>query len=288
MVGQGISFDAEFRLTVGDDGLRQALLAGSGRTQVYVLRQSNGGALGQLHFLEGDHHARLAYVAPLLEDDAGDRLWLCLLDGLAVMAGQRGVVTIIAEVDDTAPELELLRRAGFATYARQDIWLRSPAPVAPAELALRPAASAEEPVLMGLYGSIVPGLIKHVEPPPTIASELHVLDGARGAVGLMALYDGGQSALIEAYLASGVKLSPRAFLAAALVAAQADRRTICCRSREYMGCSADTLTEAGFTHLGGQAVMFRHTAVRVVHQSFQLKEKVNGGVPLPTSYVDGS
>ncbi len=288
MVGQGISFDAEFHLTVGDDGLRQALLAGSGRTQVYVLRQANGGALGQLHFLEGDHHARLAYVAPLIEDEADDGLWLCLLDGLAAMAGQRGVVTIIAEVDDNAPEFELLRRAGFAMYARQDLWMRAPAPVDLADLTLRPAAATEESVLMGLYGSLVPGLIKHIEPPPTIASELHVLDGERGAVGLMALYDGGQSALIEAYLAAGVKLSPRAFLAAALVAAQADKRTICCRSREYMGCAADALVDAGFTHLGGQAVMFRHTAVRVMHQSYQLKEKVNGGVPLPTSIVDGS
>ncbi len=285
MVGQGVSFDAQFSLTVGDDGLRHALLTGIGRMQAYVLRQPGTSALGQLRFLAGEQHARLAYVAPALEEGTDRADWLCLLDGLAVMAGQRGAVTVTAEVDPAAPEFEVLRRAGFATYARQGLWVRPPAPLEPSTLSLRPAEPGDKYALLGFYNSLAPGLIKHVEPPPTAADACYVLDGPRGVAGMVAAYQGGQATLVEAYVAPDGPLGPRQFLNAALAAAQADRRRVFCRMRDYMGLPATVLDDGGFEHLASQAVMFRHTVVCVVNRSYKLKEKVDGGVPLPTSMM---
>ena len=286
MVGQGVSFDAQLSLTVGEDSLRPALLTSSGRMQAYVLRQSGGSALGQLHFLAGEQLARLAYIAPALDEGHNGELLLCLLEGLAIMAGQRGVVTILAEVDDTAPEFEVLRRASFVTYAYQELWVRPPAPAEPSSYSLRAANSGEDHGLLGLYGSLVPGLIKHVEPPPTGADVCFVLDGPRGAAGIVIAYQGGQATLMEAYLAPEAGLSPRAFLSAALAKVQANKRTVYFRLRDYMGCTPSALADSGFRHLASQAALFRHTAARVTHPSYQLKEKVDGGVPLPTSIVD--
>lgn len=286
MVGNGINFDAEIDLTVGADGLRYAFLAGVGRLQAYVLRASAGNMLGQLHFLATEQHARLAYVAPGLAEGASESLWLSLLDGLAVMAGQRGVITLIAEVAIPTPEFETLRKAGFATYTRQDIWRRDPAPLDPTPYALRDAHFAEDHALLSLYGTLVPGLIKHVEPPPIEADECFALSEDRTATGMVAIHRGGENNLIELFRSPEAPLTGPAFLTAALHAAEAEKRTIYCRARDYMGYPPEALVDAGFEHVTEQAVMYRHTAVRVTRRAYKIKETVEGGIPLPTSIVD--
>lgn len=286
--GLGVSFDAQIRLTVGDDGFRQALMAGTGETQVYVLRTPEGGALAQMHYLPDLPYARLAYVAPALSEGASESLWLTMLDGLIAAAGERGLVTIIAEVADGIPEFEVLRRAGFAVYARQDLWVRSPAPASPPDFQLRAVRSVEDrQALLNLYGSLVPGLIKHVEPPPTAASQCFLVDGERGSEGLVAVYDGTNGVLLETYLLPTSRRTPAQVLLAALSTVSAGGKAVYCRVREYMSSQANTLTDAGFQPMGSQAVMYRHTAARITQSAYRLVEKVEGGVPLPSSIVDG-
>jgi hypothetical protein len=288
MSGLGISFDAQIRLTVGDDGFRQALMAGTGETQVYVLRTSGGGALAQMHYLPDVHYARLAYVAPALAEGASEALWLAMLDGMTAVAGARGMVTIIAEVSDDIPEFELLRRAGYAVYARQDLWVRSPAPAPSPSFQLRAARNAEDQqALLSLYGSLVPGLIKHVEPPPTVADQCFLVDGKRGSEGLVAVYEGANGVLLETYLLPNSLRTSTELLTAALNIVNAVGKAVYCRVRDYMGSQSNTLSDAGFQHLGPQAVMYRHTAARITQSTYRLVEKVDGGVPLPSSIVDG-
>ena len=288
MSGLGISFDAQIRLTVGDDGFRQALMAGTGETQVYVLRASGSGVLAQMHYLPDVPYARLAYLAPALAEGASDDLWLAMLDGLTAAAGERGMVTIIAEVGDNIPEFELLRRAGYAVFARQDLWMRSPAPAPSPGFQLRAVRNAEDQqALLSLYGSLVPGLIKHIEPPPTVADQCFLADGRRGSEGLVAVYEGANGVLIETYLLPNSQRMPAELLASALNIVNAGGKAVYCRVRDYLGSQSGTLTDAGFQHLGAQAVMYRHTAARVAQNTYRLVEKVDGGVPLPSSIVDG-
>jgi hypothetical protein len=287
-VGHGVNFDAELSLTVGDDGLQHALMAAIGRMQAYVLRRPSGSALGLLHFLENEQHARLAYISPALDDGGAETLWLDLLDGLAVMAGQRGNVTILAEVNADAREFETLRRAGFAAYTRQTLWERPLGPVEPPEHPLRLASSHEESTLLGIYGAITPGLIKRIEPPPTRADAIYVLPGDGGLGGMVAVYQGGQAALIEPYLCPDVKAGMAALLQAGLAAVGAEKRTVYCRAREYMGDLGAVLPELGFVERAKQAAMFRHTAARVTARTTDAAaEVIEGGIPLPTSIVGG-
>jgi hypothetical protein len=44
-----------------------------------------------------------------------------------VEAGQRGIHSLVAEVDEVSDELPVLRRAGFVVYTRQDVWVLAPA-----------------------------------------------------------------------------------------------------------------------------------------------------------------
>ena len=286
MAGQGVNFDVQLGLTVGEDALRHALLASMGRMQAYVLRNTAGGILGQLHYLASEQHARLAYVAPSLSDGGDSALWVDLLEGLVVMAGQRGVITLIAEVGVSEPEFTVLRRAGFATYTRQEVWVRPAAPVEPSPIALKPVHVDHPNGLLGLYGQLVPGLIKHVEPPPTVADAHYVLVERRGVAGIVLVYEGPSADLVEIYVAPQAETRPRAIVNATLAAVQADKRTVYCRIRDYMGCPILTLPDLGFQHVATQAAMYRHTAVRVKHSRYSVNEAVEGGLPLPTSIVD--
>ncbi len=283
LVGRGISFDVQLSLTAGEDTLRHVLLTGTGRTQVYVLRLPDGGGLGQLHFPAGQKHVRLAYLAPSFDEGGSEDVWLSLLDGLAVMAGRRNGVSIIAEVDEGEPGFEVLRRAGFATYTRQEVWLRAPGAVSTSPVALRPLAAADSSALMGLYGALVPGLIKHVEPPPTGADSCYVVDGPRGLCGVVVVYEGVSANLIETYLLPDSRVDADKLLDAALLAARAEDRPVYYRMRDYMGSLSGALDRADFECVTQQVVMARHTAARIMQQEFKLAGKVESGVPLPTS-----
>lgn len=286
LAGQGVNFDTQLGLTVGEDALRHAVLASLGRIQVYVVRRHGASILGQLHYLDTEQHARLAHIAPSISDGADANLWLALLDGLVVMAGQRGIVTLIAEVGTSAPEFAILRRSGFATYTRQEIWFRSPHPVDAPSTPLNPVEAGVTNSLPGLISSLVPGLIKHVEPPVTAADRLYTVPERRGPAGMVVVYEGPSADLIEVYVSPQAEASPREILSAALTAVQADKRTVYCRVRSYMGCPASALSDACFDLLTTQAAMYRQTAARVQHRTYDVGEKVEAGIPLPTSIVD--
>jgi len=287
VAGLGVNFDAQLSLTVGEDALRHALMTSMGRMQAYILRRSSGSVFGQLHYLESDHHARLANVAPALEDGGDAALWLELLEGLIVMAGQRGVVTLIAEVGVNAPEFTVLRRAGFATYTRQELWVRPPCPVEPPPAHLHPVATPTGNGLLSLYGSLVPGLIKHVEPPLAASDNHYILPERRGAAGMVIVHEGPHADLIEIYISPQAETSPYQLVQAALATVDAERRTVYCRVRDYMGCPGSALAAAaGFQPVATQAAMYRQTAVRVQPRTNDASERVEGGIPLPTSIVD--
>jgi hypothetical protein len=280
LAGRGTSFDAQLNLTVGDNRLRQALLSSTGRASLYVLRRSGDGGLGQLHYPASVQHARLAYLTPALDAGGDEGLWLSLLDGLTVMGGQRGVASITAEVSEDSYALELLRRADFAIYARQGLWMRSPGPVDSPVVSLRPARAGDEFAIQTLYGSLVPALIKQVEPPPSAADTRYVLDGdTQGLCALVAVYRGPRRVLVEIYLHPEVQDRARDIVGSALAVLRGNTNTIYCRLRRHMGWLGDALVELGFGQMASQAVMVRHTAARVTRPAFKPLHAAKGGLP---------
>ncbi len=272
LAGRGMSFDAHLHLLVGENYFKQAQLTGARRTQSYVLKQPPGGGLAVLYFPAGDQHARLGYVSPMPLSEPDQGLWLELLDGVTAAAGQRGAITITAEVDEHEPVLEILRQADFAIYARQDIWLRRPAPCNGPALRLRPAYPDDRFALQGLYAALVPPLIKQVEPFPA-ANTSYVLEGRDGPSAMVATYQGHRRTLAEIYLHPEVDLEARQVINGALKALHGETQPIYLRVRRYMGWLDAALDDLGFEAQASQAVMVRHTTARVRAQ--------HGFKPLP-------
>jgi hypothetical protein len=287
LAGRGTSFDAHLGLIVGEDHLRHAQLTGTGRTQFYVLRRRGGpSGMASLYYPVAEQHARLAYLSPSLEDGGETDLWLEMLDGLTACAGRRGTFSITAEVDELGPALELMRLADFAIYARQDIWARQPAQIEGPSLALREARPEDVPSLIGLYGMLVPALIKQVEPPPFAADGCYLLDGRDGPSAMIAFYRGNHRALAEVYLHPEVDLEAREVLNGALELLGAETQLVYIRLRRYVGWLDSALDDLGFERIASQAVMVRHTTVRAIAQhSFKALPAMDS-VLLPTPISD--
>jgi hypothetical protein len=121
--------------------------------------------IGQITYTTGSPYARLSYLAP---DSALETVDLSALsDFMAMQVGREGAFHILADVDETSPVFPLLRRSGFAIYARQRIW-RSDGKANSGEAlaAWKPCKSGDVVNVHSLYCNVVPGLIQQVESLP--------------------------------------------------------------------------------------------------------------------------
>lgn len=134
-------------------------------TSISPAENGSPAIIGHVQYLSGDRSARLAYLMPA--DALGNDGLIALLEKLAVRAGEWGAFHLVAEIDETSPAFDTMRRSGFTVYAWQRIWqFRAAKPNnhhAPGngwELATR----IDENAIRNLYQSLVPPLVQSAEP----------------------------------------------------------------------------------------------------------------------------
>ncbi len=129
-----------------------------------VLRPGGGKAplIGQIHYNAGERAARIAYVLPnrALEFPELARL----LEHLAWAAGESGALSLLAEVEESSPILESLRRCGFGVYAWQRIWKIARTPEAGSDRRWEQASDLDRLAIRSLFQSLVPPLVQSAEP----------------------------------------------------------------------------------------------------------------------------
>jgi hypothetical protein len=88
-----------------------------------------------------------------------------LLEYLISALGERGVLRLLAEVDDHAESFEALRQANFAIYSRQRVWQLPASPSRQAgPISWRSATPQDAFAIRLLYNNLVPGMVQQVEP----------------------------------------------------------------------------------------------------------------------------
>lgn len=262
LIGHGVSFDAQFSLTVGGDGLRYSLFANSGNTHAFVLREGRG-AYAVLRTLPGTLCAGLGYIAPGLQQGGDEDRWTELIGGMSILAGQSGIVAIRAEVDDDTPEFDVLRLADFGVYAHQTLWERAAAPVSLADAALRAVSPDEVAGLVDAWGPRTSPLLRQANVPPGTDAECFVLEAQHSVAGMAAVYRGNGRALVDLFVPSDAHEAARDIVNALMSVAGAETTTITCRLRHDMEWVGRHLTEAGFDWHGSQAIMVRHTMAHI-------------------------
>ena len=308
---QGVSLHAESALADNLHPLRGALLSMVVRSDCPTLiwKSENRDRAGFIQLLleEDRQHAHILYVSPDLSGDreatgAGSEVqdnedvWLSLLDQAVAEVGQYGIHSLVAEVDETGPELPVLRRAGFAVYTRQDIWVlnagENGAVVNDREEVtthtLRPRLAKDDWDIQLLYANTVPRLVQLVEPvPPVTAGSIWVQRDERDDLAAFVhIYGGAIGTWMRFFIHPSAESDAEELLRSALQVESPQRsQPVYLCVRRYEGWLPNVLQRAGFEKWSSQAVLVKHT----VHHSQREQPKTvvrieNAGIPASAPY----
>lgn len=296
---RGVSLHTESALTKNVHPLRAALfnLVG-GEFPTYVWKASEGQATGfiQLQLEEDRQHAHILSLG--VSDPAGEGVdgrrslesaWLPMLDQAVAEVGRRGIHSLVAEVDELGAELPILRRAGFAIYTRQDVWVMANGAALPqTAVTLTERQESDDWEIQLLYANTVPRLVQLVEPAPSLPAKAGWIlreDGELTAFVHLLLGDVG--AWMRLYIHPNAETRANAILnaAAAVAARRADGPVYCC-VRRYQSWLQSAMEQAGFSLWGSQAVMVKHTVHHLRKPLAEMKTAVDAqGIPVSTPIV---
>ena len=308
---QGVSLHSESALADDLHPLRGALtsmvVGGNFPTFVFKSEEREGSGFIQLLFEEDLHHAHILYLSPAMELSAieidtdalaprsagGSSAWLALLDQAVAEVGRNGVHSLVAEVDETGPELPVLRQAGFAVYTRQDIWLFSGRTdgldESESTIQLLPYLSSDDWDIQLLYANTVPRLVQLVEPvPPVMTGDGWILrDDRDDLAAFIHVYEGSTATWLRFFIHPDAEADANKIVKTALqTVVNQGKKSIYCCVRRYEGWLPAALESTGFHIWGSQAVMVKHT---VNHSRRTQPQKSVGlkssGIPVTSPYV---
>ncbi len=294
----GMILDSEVAYTRSSTGPLGAILSNlilpQRNLHTLISRSDKQGVVGQFRLKADDHIAQIITIAPALPDEgADDTVWLHILDAMAAAAGKRGAHMLAGEIDERSPLFTVMRRAGFAVYARQEIWQREPGQpltgqVAPAELAEEMDADAMDIQL--LYSNIVPRLVQPIAVPSS-DSEGYVYRQDGRVLGYIAVSEGKYGVYLMPFLHPDILFNEASAIIAGAIARQpkAEKLPVYVCVRRYQDWLEDGLARLGFTPISQQAVMVRHIAAGVRHPVFtpvvRTLEAISGTAQPPTSRI---
>jgi hypothetical protein len=286
---RGAVLQAETALTSSRHPLRSALIhmLVGGRYSTYVWKsdQDDRAAFVQLRCDEGNPGAYLTCLGASSDNSAsGDGAvidadaWLPVLDELVALVGSQGVHSLVAEVSETGPELPVLRRAGFAVYTRQDVWLRNRPVKRDVAGILVPREPVDDWDIHALYSSTVPRLIQAVEPnPPLERGENWVLRESGELTAFAHIRRGPVGSWMRLLVHPNAHTDVEDILEAALVTRQPDEgHPVYCCVQQHQSWLQAPLEAAGFELWGRQAVMVKHIAQRVVRPAAVTSRALDG------------
>jgi hypothetical protein len=287
---RGVSFDSSTCLTRGVNTLEGAVwsavpLADLG-TPTFVLREGDNANVAQFRHKHGEHHAHITFIAPDVEV-AGENAWLSLLDAMTRTAGKRGAMTLNAEVSEAGLAFATLRQAGFAVYARQEIWKREPAPVQPAPDMLRPLADEDAWAINSLYVSIVPKLVLQADTLPDAGHGGLVYERDGHLLAYVSVQEGKNGYYIQSLFHPDTYADAQGILASVLTRLpRADRLPVYVQVRRYQEWLHTPLADLGLYSWSSQAVMVKHTVARIEHPAFKTSHMLEGVMPVRTRVID--
>ncbi len=285
---RGISLDSESYLSRGLHTLSDATLSrlplGDLGAPTVVVRHAREQGVGQLRHTPDAPDAHIVFMAPSLPQEATrqqESTWFALLDGLTRIAGKRGALNLHAEVDENSGMFEALRQVGFASYARQDIWRRDPAPLPPVRESggLRPALPEDLPAIRYLHAQTVPKLAQPANPVPGHEGLVYACEGELR--GFIAISAGNRGVYLRPFIKEEDAAQAPALLTAALwLTNRATTLPVYCCVRQYQTWLSGALDALGFEPWARQTVMVKHTTARIARPAFAELPAMQGSVSI--------
>jgi hypothetical protein len=224
---------------------------------------------GQLKLRLDDENAHLTYLAPAPRPEDDPAPWLHALDALAREAGKLRAHALIAEVEEDAPLFGLLRSAGYAVYARQQVWARRGlAHNMPSRFKLREEAQTDLGDVYALMDATVPKMAQRVALPAGDMPRLVYREGER-ILAYVAYSLGKRGLYLVPYIHPDLMPDCAAVLDAALqMIAPATRLPVNVVVRRYQDWLGDAMERLGFAVRAEQALMVKHLTAGVRPAAF--------------------
>jgi hypothetical protein len=272
---QGTPLHAELALTRHPRPLQSALagffsLSGHG-LRTYVLREDNDEAklsgLIQLRDRRDRKYSVITFIAPAVQVNhafGAREIWERLLDYAAAQTGKLGVQHIIAEVPDESEAIEVLHRAGYAIYVRQDIYrLSQPRDTVLAEPLLRECQSSDEWGVHQLYHNIVPRLAQLADSAPRMyrsgAVRGYVLEDRQEITAYLQVRRGPDGAWFSLLVHPRAEARAAAIVEYGLSLFGASWNVpVYCGVRRYQEWLSHPLESLGFEHHSSTVIMVKH------------------------------
>jgi hypothetical protein len=271
--------------------LLSSILSTQRGVHTLVTRSAKHNAVGQFRLKGDDLNAHIVYIAPHLEAEVEDTVWLHILDAMAREAGKHGAHTLIGEVDEDHSLFETMRTANFSIYARQCVWRREwDENTVFAELVeLHEKVDADIPGIYALLCMTVPSLIQQITPLPNDTQGFIYRKGER-IEGYIAISAGKYGVYLTPYLHPDIMEEAAAIIETTLHHIQDKYNVpayVCVR--RYQGWLECALEDLAFEPGTGQAVMVKHITAGVRHAAFQpvrhVLEAKHSPVPPPTKHT---
>lgn len=237
----------------------------------FIARAEKQQVVGQFRYKPEDNLAHIVYVAPELDVYTDDTAWLHVLDIMAREAGRLGAQALVGEIEEQEPLFQTMRTAGYAVYARQEIWRRDALNYPSYHRPLKLAQAKEEDSghISGLFMSTVPRLVQQyalsdLDMPhliykidDQIVASISYSEGRHGIYmvpHIRPAYFSEAAAIIE----SAMRALPRA-----------GKLPVYLCVRRYQDWLSEALEGLHFTLQSQQAVMVKHIAAWVRQTRFQ-------------------
>jgi hypothetical protein len=239
---------------------------------VYTLvsRSEKQQVVGQFRYRPDDLNAHIVYIAPALDEDIEDTVWLNILDAMCREAGKHGAHSLIAEVETSSHLFETLRTARFSTYARQIIWRHDAVDIDPANcvIDLEVETNSDQIGVMSLINYTVPTILQQVAAPPSDMEGLIYRKNGR-IEAYIGVSEGVNGVYLLPFIHPDVLGEAENIIEAAV--AQIDRCAkvpiyVCVRS--YQNWLNPIFEDLGFEEWIEQAVMVKQIAAGIRHPGF--------------------
>jgi hypothetical protein len=285
LIPHGVSFDSEMVLTngmitpLGSALLNSVVPLSDFGSHVYIVRDGEAMYAAQFRHRSGDQHAHISFITPGLEHFGSESAWIALIDAMTAAAGRRGALTLNAEIDEHSEAFVVLRRCGFALYARQEILHRPPAPTPEADPELlRPACEDDAFAINSLITNIVPRMVLQADSLPDLARGLVMEQGGR-IVAFIAVTEGREGIFLQPFLHPEMDHQAGAIHAAVLGRLpRAERLPTYTCVRRYQDWLRAPLSNLGFHDWASQAVMVKHTVARIEHPILSAAPSIAGAI----------
>lgn len=199
-----------------------------------------------------------------------EAVWLPLLEQAVGQLARRGVQSVVAEAAEDGPEHELLRRAGYANYARQDLWrlsaarwreLRRPGLTENPMIPFRPTHDWDVALL---YAHLAPPLIRLVEPQPPHGRDSWLHYEKNDLAAYAHMKTGKQGYWLRLFFNTSLEMDAATLLRGVLAYKEPMHdRPLYCAVRNYQERLNAPLQALGFEPCGSQVVLVKHTVQHV-------------------------